>query len=82
MYFLSETAYFFGTSLGNVSISLTRLIGRSRQLLERTANITRLRQYVRRWLQWYHSGLRGLIDKRSSLEWFWWYVTKVLKLSG
>ena len=34
-------------------VSLTRLIDRSRQLLERTASITRLRQYVRRW----HNGI-------------------------
>jgi hypothetical protein len=32
-----------------------------RQLLERTASITRLRQYVRRWLQWHRSGLRGFM---------------------
>ena len=60
-------------------VSLTRLIDRSRQLLERTASITRLRQYVCRWLQWHHSGLRGLTAKGSSLECFWWYVTKALK---
>jgi len=60
-------------------VSLTRLIDRSRQLLERTASITRLRQYVRRWLQWHHSGLRGLTARSSSLECFWQYVTKALK---
>ena len=60
-------------------VSLTRLIDRSRQLLERTASITRLRQYVCRWLQWHHSGLRGLTAKGSSLECFWQYVTKALK---
>ena len=49
-------------------VSLTRLIDRSRQLLERTASITRVRQYVRRWLQWHHSGLRGLTARSSSLE--------------
>ena len=51
-------------------VSLTRLIDRSRQLLERTASITRVRQYVRRWLQWHHSGLRGLTARSSSLECF------------
>jgi RNA-directed DNA polymerase len=60
-------------------VSLTRLIDRSRQLLERTASIARLRQYVRRWLQWHHSGLRGLTARSSSLECFWQYVTKALK---
>ncbi len=40
-------------------VSLTRLIELSRQLHERTASITRLRQYVHRWLQWHRSGLRG-----------------------
>ena len=60
-------------------VSLTRLIDRSRQLLERTASIARLRQYVRRWLQWHHSGLRGLTARSSSLECFWRYVTKALK---
>ena len=60
-------------------VSLTRLIDRSRQLLERTASITRLRQYVCRWLQWHHSGLRGLTARSSSLECFWQYVTKALK---
>ena len=60
-------------------VSLTRLIDRSRQLLERTASITRLRQYARRWLQWHHSGLRGLTARSSSLECFWQYVTKALK---
>ena len=59
-------------------VSLTRLIDRSRQLLERTASITRLRQYVRRWLQWHHSGLRGLTAKSSSLECFYRHVTKAL----
>ena len=63
-------------------VSLTRLIDRSRQLLERTASITRLRQYVHRWLQWHHSGLRSWTAKSSSLERFWQYVTKALKLSG
>ena len=56
-------------------VSLTRLIDRSRQLLERTASITRLRQYVRRWLQWHRSGLRGLTDKKQSIEWYWRYVS-------
>jgi RNA-directed DNA polymerase len=60
-------------------VSLTRLIDRSRQLLERTASIARLRQYVHRWLQWHHSGLRGLTARSSSLECFWPYVTKALK---
>ena len=32
-------------------VSLTRLTDRSRQLLERTASIARLREYVLRWLQ-------------------------------
>jgi len=41
-------------------VSLTRLTDRSRQLLERTASIARLRQYILRWLQWHRSGLRGL----------------------
>ena len=63
-------------------VSLTRLIDRSRQLLERTASINRLRQYVSRWLQWHHSGLRGWTAKGSSLECFWQYVTKALKLTG
>ena len=61
-------------------VSLTRLIDRSRQLLERTASITLLRQYVRRWLQWHHSGLSGWTTKVSSLECFWRYVTKALKV--
>ena len=61
-------------------VSLTRLIDRSRQLLERTASIARLWQYVRRWLQWHHSGLRGLTTKSSSLECFYRYVTKALKV--
>jgi RNA-directed DNA polymerase len=60
-------------------VSLTRLIDRSRQLHERTASITRLWQYVLRWLQWHHSGLRGLTARSSSLECFWRYVTKALK---
>jgi RNA-directed DNA polymerase len=60
-------------------VSLTRLIDRSRQLLERTASIARLRQYVHRWLQWHHSGLRGLTARSSSHECFWPYVTKALK---
>ena len=63
-------------------VSLTRLIDRSRQLQERTASITRLRQYVHRWLQWHHSGLRGLTARDSSLECFWQYTEKALKPSG
>ena len=55
-------------------VSLTRLTYRSRQLLERTASIARLRQYVQRWLQWHRSGLRGLTDKRRGFEWYWRYV--------
>ena len=55
-------------------VSLTRLIDRSRQLLERTASIARLRQYILRWLQWHRSGLRGLTDKRRRFEWYWRYV--------
>jgi hypothetical protein len=60
-------------------VSPTRLIDRSRQLLERTASIARLRQYVRRWLQWHHSGLRGLTASSWNIECFWRYVTKALK---
>ena len=63
-------------------VSLTRLIDRSRQLQERTASITRLRQYVRRWLQWHHSGLRGWTARNSRFECFWQYVTKALKITG
>ena len=55
-------------------VSLTRLTDRSRQLLERTASIARLRQYILRWLQWHRSGLRGLTDKRRRFEWYWRYV--------
>ena len=42
-----------------LQVSLTRLIERFRQREERTASISRLRQYVHRWLQWHHSRLRG-----------------------
>jgi hypothetical protein len=45
-----------------------------RQLLERTASITRLRQYVRRWLQWHRSGLKRLTEKQLTFEWYWRYV--------
>ena len=55
-------------------VSLTCLTDRSRQLLERTASIARLRQYILRWLQWHRSGLRGLTDKRRRFEWYWRYV--------
>lgn len=55
-------------------VSLTRLIDRSRQLLERTASIARLRQYVRRWLQWHRSGFRGWTDKQLRFDWCWRYV--------
>ena len=48
-------------------VSLSRLIERSHQLHERTADLCRLREYVRRWLQWHHSGLRGLTARTSQL---------------
>ena len=60
-------------------VSLTRLTDRSRQLLERTASIARLRQYILRWLQWHRSGLRGLTDKRRRFEWYWRYVLESLQ---
>ena len=63
-------------------VSLTRLIDRSRQLLERTASITRLRQYVFRWLQWHRSGLRGLTARSSNFKWVWDYVTNRLKINS
>ena len=62
-------------------VSLSRLIDRSRQLQERTASITRLRQYVQRWLLWHHSGLRGWTAKGSSFKWVWQYVTTALKFN-
>jgi len=49
-------------------VSLTRLIDRSRQLFERTASITRLRQYVHRWQQRHHSGLRGLTARSCNFK--------------
>ena len=63
-------------------VSLTRLIDRSRQLLERTASITRLRQYVHRWLQWHHSGLRGLTARGRNFKWVWDYLTNRLKINS
>ena len=60
-------------------VSLTRLTDRSRQLLERTASVTRLRQYVFRWLQWHHSGLRGLTARGRNFKWVWDYLTNRLK---
>lgn len=63
-------------------VSLTRLIDRSRQLLERTASITRLRQYVQRWLQWHHSGLRGLTARGRNFKWVWDYLTNRLKINS
>ena len=59
-----------------LQVSLTRLIERFRQREERTASISRLRQYVHRWLQRHHSGLRGLTARNNRFEWFWWYVKK------
>jgi hypothetical protein len=61
-------------------VSLSRLVERSRQLQERTASITRLRQYVHRWLQWHHSGLRGWTARGRNFQWVWGYVTNRLKI--
>ena len=63
-------------------VSLTRLTDRSRQLLERTASIARLRQYVRRWLQWHHSGLRGLTARGRNFKWVWDYLTYRLEINS
>jgi len=62
-------------------VSLTRLIERSHQLHERTADLHQLREYVCRWHQWLHSGLRGLTARTSSFIWAWQYVTKALRLN-
>ena len=62
-------------------VSLTRLIERSHQLHEQTADINRLREYVCRWHQWHHGGLRGLTARTSSFIWAWQYVTKALRLN-
>ena len=63
-------------------VSLTRLVDRSRQLHERTASIKRLRQYIRRWLLWHRSGLRGLTARSSNFKWVWDYVTNRLKINS
>ena len=62
-------------------VSLTRLIERSHQLHEQTADFNRLREYVCRWHQWHHGGLRGLTARTSSFIWAWQYVTKALRLN-
>ena len=59
-------------------VGLTRLIERSHQLHERTADINRLREYVCRW---HHSGLRGLTARTSSFIWAWQYEPKALRLN-
>ena len=61
--------------------SLTRLIDHSRQLYEQTADVNRLREYVGRWVNWHHSGLRGLIDKRNRFQRFWLYVISTLNIT-
>ena len=63
-------------------VSLTRLTDRSRQLLERTASIAGLRQYILRWLQWHHSGLRGLTARGRNFKWVWDYLTNRLKINS
>jgi hypothetical protein len=60
-------------------VSLSRLIERPRQLQERTARHGS-RQYVHRWSQWHHSGLRGWTARGSNFQWVWGYVTKRLKI--
>jgi hypothetical protein len=62
-------------------VSLSRLIERSHQLHEQTADLYQLRDYVCRWHQWYHGGLRGLTARTSSFIWAWQYVTKALRLN-
>ena len=57
-------------------VSLSRLIERSRQLQERTVCIIRLRQYIQRWLQWHHGGLRGWTVTTSNFQWIWRYVSR------
>ena len=41
---------------------------------EQTADLHLLRQYVCRWHQWHHSGLRGLTARSISFIWVWTYV--------
>ena len=62
-------------------VSLSRLIERSHQLHEQTADLHQLREYVCRWHQWHHGGLRGLTARTSSFIWAWQYVTKALRLN-
>ena len=63
-------------------VSLSRLIDRSRQLQERTASISRLRQYVQRWVAWHRGGLRDLNDRRSCYSRFWCHVINELELDS
>ena len=48
--------------------SLRRLRARARRLYEREGDVTRLRQYVRRWWQWLHGGLWGRVRWAGGAE--------------
>lgn len=60
--------------------SLNRLLERSRRLHEQEAGETRLQQYVRRWHQWLHGGLRGRVSVHGRFTRIWIYILKHLKI--
>ena len=62
-------------------VSLTRLIERSHQLHEQTADFTSAARVRLQVAQWHHGGLRGLTARTSSFIWAWQYVTKALRLN-
>jgi hypothetical protein len=57
--------------------SLTRLLERARRLLEKGANLHRLRQYVKRWVSWLHGSVRGEVDENRFIQ-IWIYVNHQL----
>ncbi|ABB23752.1 hypothetical protein [Pelodictyon luteolum] len=59
--------------------SLHRLTERARRLYEQGASLTRLRQYVTRWLL---GGLDELVTTKGDVTRYWVYVLKHLHISG
>lgn len=61
--------------------SLDRMVARARQLHEQGASRRRLREYVQRWFNWLHGGLRGRVSRQGRFRQIWiWVLTRLRRL--
>ncbi len=60
------------------SVSLERLVQRARRLYEQGGDKKRLWEYVIRWDQWLHGGLKGLVSRKGGIQRYYIYILRHL----